>query len=205
MMNNTKLQPKLLGFAGHRQVADKEKLAIVIRHEVEMMKQALGEKMIGISSAAAGADLVFLRACVELRIPTIVILPFSEERFSEDFEDQAEWQLAQQLMSVSLVKYIIPGRYESPQAYHVVSTQLLEWADAFLFAWNGQPQKGIGGTGETVADARDTGTPSRIIDTGSLVARWQVPVDESRAAKHGFETRRELLEFLDRRYSGAVH
>ena len=200
-MTGPSLQPKLLGFAGHRSVTDGDALRVAIRGELGRMKDLLGGRMITLCSAASGADLIFLRCCVDLRIPAIVILPFGEERFSEDFEDKEEWVFATHLMSVALAKYVAPGGKEAPEAYHVVSRIMLEWADAFLFAWDGEAPRGEGGTGETVADAALLGLPSRIIDAESFESRWEVEPDGTRTARHGFETRKELLEFFDARFA----
>jgi hypothetical protein len=200
-MSDAAEQPKLLGFAGHRLVPDAEGLREAIRRELVAAKELLGKRLIAISGAAAGADLIFLKSCVELRIPAIVILPFPEERFAEDFEDAEEWAMAQRLGGVALAKYVAPGGKEAPEAYQVVSRLLLEWADAFLFAWNGEPQKGAGGTGETVEEARVLGIPSRVIDARSLAARWETPPDPNRRARHGFASRADLLDFLDARFS----
>ena len=120
--------PKLLGFAGHRAVPDPEGLRAAIRREVEAMRGTLGKRMIAVCGAAAGADLVFLKACVELRVPAIVILPFPEERFAGDFEDQEEWALALRLSGVALARYVAPGGLGAPVAYQAVSRLLLEWA-----------------------------------------------------------------------------
>jgi len=193
--------PKLLGFAGHRAVPDTEGLRIEIRRELEAMRGTMGKRIIAVCSAAAGTDLVFLKTCVELRVPAIVILPFHEERFAGDFEDADEWALAQRLCGVALARYVAPGALDAPQAYQAVSRLLLEWADAFLFAWNGGPPKGAGDTGETVAEARDLGIPSRVIDPASLAARWETPADPCRKARHGFGSRPELLDFLDARFA----
>jgi hypothetical protein len=193
-------QPKLLGFAGHRKVPDAEALRAAIRREVVAMQGLLGKRMIAISSAAAGADLIFLKTCVELRIPAIVILPFTEERFAEDFEDAEERAMAQRLCGVALAKYVAPGRLGAPEAYQAVSRLMLEWADAFLFAWNGEPPTGAGGTGETVEEARDLGIPSRVIDASRFAPRWETPPDPNRKARHGFHSRADLLDFLDARF-----
>lgn len=200
-MSDTAEQPKLLGFAGHRHLPDAEGLRDAVRREVIVMKDLLGKRMIAITGAAAGADLVFLKTCVELRIPVIVILPFHEERFAADFEDAEEWAMACRLSGVALAKYVAPGGHEAPEAYQVVSRLLVEWADAFLFAWNGEPPKGAGGTGETVNETRDLGIPSRVIDANSLATRWETPPDPHRKARHGFHSRADLLDFLDARFS----
>ena len=83
-MSDTADQPKLLGFTGQHDVPDPEGLRVAMRREVVAMRDLLGKRMIAITSAAAGADGVFLKTCVELRIPAIVILPYPEERFAND-------------------------------------------------------------------------------------------------------------------------
>lgn len=194
---------KLLGFAGHRAVPDAEGLRTSLLTELAAMKEMLGDRMTTITSAAAGADLIFLRACVTLRIPAIVILPFPEERFAVDFSDPEEWKMARDLAEVALAKYIAPGDHEAPAAYHEVSRHLLDWADAFIFAWDGEDARGAGGTGETVSEARHLGIPSRVIDVESLVGRWEVAADPDRKPRHGFDTRAELLDYLDARFGRA--
>lgn len=52
----------------------------------------------------------------------------------------------------------------------MASREILDVADAMIFVWDGKPARGIGGTGETVADARDRCVPHRIIDATSGVA-----------------------------------
>lgn len=191
-------QPKLLGFVGHRDVPDVAGLREAMRREILAMKELLGKRMIAITSAAAGADLLFLKTCVELRIPTIVILPLAEGRLAGDYRDAEEWAMAQRLCSVALAKYFAPGGSEP---YQLVSRIMLEWADAFLFAWDGGRPKGAGGTGEAAEEARDLGIPSRVIDPTSLATRWETPPDPDRKARHGFDTRADLLDFLDARFS----
>ncbi len=200
-MSDTTRQPKLIAFAGHRRVPHPQGLRIAIRESLSEMRDALGGRVIAISSAAAGADLIFLRTCIDLRIPAVVILPFPEERFSEDFEDPAEWEMVEKLLGVALAKYVTPGEKEAPEAYQAVSHNLLEWADAFLFAWDGNPPRGIGGTGETVREAQDTGLPARIINADTMVVKWTTPPDPTRKARHGFETRKDLLDFLDLKFA----
>ena len=144
-------QIKLLGFAGSRAVPDPAGLRRAISSGLSEMRAALGDRMTVICGAAPGADLVFLRACVEMRIPAIVIMPFPEERFAEDFPDKDEWILARHLTGVALAKYVVPGG-----GYDGVSRHLLDWADAFLIVEDGE--------GSLRREARDLGIPSRIID-----------------------------------------
>jgi hypothetical protein len=68
---------------------------------------------------------------------------------------------------------VAPGGEEAPAAYHVVAREILGIADRMLFAWDGQPPRGLGGTGETVAEAARWNIPARIIDARTLEVSWQ--------------------------------
>lgn len=200
-MNDAAKQPKLLGFAGQRDVIDSEHLRAVTRSEVIAMRDLLGKRMIAITSAAPGADGIFLKTCVELRIPVIVFLPFPEEQFADVFKDAEEWAMTRRLCSVALARYVVSGENLASDSSHLVTQQLLEWADAFLFASRGELQEGASYTAEAVKEARDLGIPSRMIDVVSYTAKWETPPDPRRKAKHGFDTRADLLDFLDARFS----
>lgn len=184
-MKDTGGQIKLLGFVGPRVIPDHASLRKAIAVALSEMKAQLGDRITAICGAGPGADLVFLRACVEMRIPAIVIMPYPEERLAEDFPDKEEWVFARHLTGVALAKYVAPGG--------MVSRHLLDWADAFLFASDGEDS--------LRGEARDLGIPSRIIDASTLGASWDIPPDPQRSARHGFDNRADLLDFLDARFA----
>ena len=57
-----------IGFAGHRKVDDPAALKAVIRNELDGFCASLNGEVVGLASAAAGADLLFLDACEEAGI-----------------------------------------------------------------------------------------------------------------------------------------
>lgn len=173
---------------------DQEALRNALRGELALMRESFGGRLTAFSGATTEADLVFLRACVELRIPFIALLPVPRPRLGEIFLGAETREMARHLTGVALAQYVAPAA----EAREAVSRYLLEWADAFLFAWDGTP--GADGSGQTVAEARDLGIPSRIVDPASLEARWTFEPDRVRGARHGFGTRKELLEFFDARF-----
>src|SRR5688572_24814645 len=79
----------ITGFAGHRRVADPVAVKAAIVTALREFRDGVEGVLTGRSSAAAGADLLFLEACRELGLAYSVVLPFPEERFHEDFEDEA--------------------------------------------------------------------------------------------------------------------
>lgn len=162
----------LVGFAGHRKVGDPAIAKAVIARELENLSASLNGRIHGVSGAAAGADLLFLDACEEAGIPTIVLLPFPRERFQQDFQNPAEWQRALHHMDRALWCEVTPGNEEAPAAYHVTGREILEVSDRLILLWDGQPPRGLGGTGETAAEAAKWNIPTRVIDATTYQPRW---------------------------------
>jgi hypothetical protein len=160
----------ILGFVGHRTLAAPAPISHSIRRAIEDFRKQVDGDMIGRASAAAGADLLFLEACRDVGLPYSVVLPFPEERFREDFDTAAEWSHVSSLINSAVSVEIAPGHEGAPEAYHLASREILDVADAMLFVWDGKPARGIGGTGETVIDARDRCVPHQIIDATNGMA-----------------------------------
>ncbi len=194
-----------IGFAGHRAVPDPVAAKAAIRRELDLITTTVHGEPIGIASAAAGADLLFLDACQEAGLRTVVVLPFSKERFAADFDDPEEWQHACRCMDAAWWLEVSPGGEDAPAAYHVTAREVLEISDRMLFLWNGQPARGLGGTAESVNEARDRGIASRVIDATTLQAVWDGPVPEPAMTDLTFEEMpaaasvAELFEKLDAR------
>jgi len=165
-------QIRFVGFAGHRSLVDPAAAKAAISRELEAIRATVDGELVGISSAAAGADLLFLDACQEAGLKTVVLLPFTKERFAEDFEDPEEWRHACRCMDSAWWCEVSPGGEDAPAAYHVVARESLEVADRMLFLWDGQTARGLGGTEETIREAVERKIPSRVIDANTLQASW---------------------------------
>ncbi len=199
-----------VGFAGHRAVSDPAAAKLEITTELETIRASVSGELVGIASAAAGADLLFLDACQEAGLKTVVLLPFSKDRFREDFDDPAEWEHACRCMDGAWWCEVSPGGEEAPAAYHVVARETLEISDRMLFLWDGQPARGLGGTAESVNEAILRAIPSRVIDATTLQARWngEPPSDATLDPKSEelpeAETIAELFKLLDSRASASA-
>jgi len=198
-----------VGFAGHRTVPDPAAAKAAIIRELETIRGTVVGELVGIASAAAGADLLFLEACAAIGMRTVVLLPFSRERFAQDFESPAEWQRACRLMDAAWWCEVVPGSEEAPEAYHLVARESLELAERMLFLWDGKAARGLGGTAETVVESRERGIPSRIIDAKTLDAVWQreapiLEADVSFKELPAATTIPELFQLLDARASAGA-
>ncbi|MBC8126386.1 MAG: hypothetical protein H8M99_04465 [Gloeobacteraceae cyanobacterium ES-bin-144] len=161
-----------VGFAGHRQVEDPVGAKAAIARELEVIRQTVPGELAGVSSVAAGTDILFLDACAEAGMKTIVLLPFAKERFSQDFDNPTEWEHACRCIDAAWWSEVSPGGEEAPAAYHVVARESLEVADRMLFFWDGKPARGLGGTAETVAETIEREIPARVIDSHNFAAKW---------------------------------
>ncbi len=212
MSNTTASFPRLwiVGFAGHRRIPDFVAAKSAILSALREFRDGMEGEVVGRASAAAGADLLFLEVCRELGLSYSIVLPFPVERFREDFDDPAEWQKAEALIAGAANVEIAPGHQDAPEAYHLAAREILDVSDAMLFLWDGQPARGIGGTAESVGEARERGLPHRIISSETAVAEplaqgrplpWKDGIFTALPATSSVEN---LFETLDRRaVSGA--
>jgi hypothetical protein len=193
-----------VGFAGHRAVPDPAGAKVAISAALKVIQASIQGELVGIASAAAGADLLFLDACHAAKLKTVVLLPFQKERFAADFENPLEWEHACRCMDAAWWCEVTPGGEESPAAYHVVARESLEISDRMIFLWDGLPSRGIGGTAETLGEALERKIPSRVIDASSLDAKWNglPPVYETSSNFTNFPAAQgiqDLFEKLDAR------
>jgi hypothetical protein len=169
-------QPKILGFLGSTQSYCAPTLEAFLRDELKHIQTILGGRMIAVTTARPGNHLIFLKTCIELRIP--VLLLFTKETnspcaFGED------WKMANMLFSMALAQYRANEDF------------LVDWGDALLLA------------GENSCNAKDLGIPHQKIQFEPFDTCWPVPLDAKRGARHGFANRFDLMEFLDSRYERA--
>src|SRR5579863_948229 len=83
-----------IGFTGHRKLADEAKCREAVRKVLLEWIEKVPGVVYGVTSAAAGGDLLFAETCIELNLPIRVFLPLPKERFRGDFDEPA-WARAE--------------------------------------------------------------------------------------------------------------
>lgn len=109
------------------------------------------------SAIAEGADRYAADAALARGWRLVTPLPFSVERYEEDFPDQESKEHYQRLLWAS--RRILPVSDELVEKvggggaapYAAVGRALIDKADLLLCVWNGLPPKGPGGTSEVAA------------------------------------------------------
>ncbi|HEY8993106.1 MAG TPA: hypothetical protein VIM71_00345 [Lacunisphaera sp.] len=160
----------VVGFSGHRQLADPRGVGQAIGAVLqELRKEAPGE-WIALSSAAAGADLLFVQAALDQKLGWEASLPLPIVDFERDFPPD-EWLEVAALLNQAEHTEIAaePGTRE--EAYLSGGFEIVNRCDVLLVVWDGQPARGKGGTADVVAYARAMGRPIVILNPDTKVVR----------------------------------
>src|ERR1700704_4407129 len=145
--------PLVIGFTGHRQVENEEKIAQVLREVIGALHRDLGGDMTGRSSVASGGDTLFAEACVAAHFKWVALLPFPEAEFKKDFND-ADWNRARALLDQAERVETLSETAERPAGYLHCGLATVDGADVMVALWDGKAPRGLGGTAEIVEHAR---------------------------------------------------
>ena len=139
--------------------------------------------LIGFSSAACGADLLFLEAIHELGGETHIVLPYHQDEFivdSVEIPGAGHWrERFEQQLAVSRVVYASSSRplhggvaYDyANQLIHglgLVRARELEADMLALAVWDGEPGDGLGGTASAVAQWQRHDVPAHRVRVEAL-------------------------------------
>jgi SMODS and SLOG-associating 2TM effector domain 1 len=160
----------VVGFSGHRQLADPASVMRGITTILgELRRDAPGE-WIALSSAAAGADLLFIRTILDLKLGWEALLPLPLLDFERDFPPD-EWLEVKALLARAEHLEIAAEPGSREEAYLSGGFEIVNRCDVLLVVWDGQPARGKGGTADVVAYARAMGRPIVIFNPVTQVTR----------------------------------
>jgi hypothetical protein len=159
--------PRLaVGFTGHRKLTDPGRIETGIRQALRSLQRQAGRPLEAVSSAASGADTLFIEAVLGLEIPWTLLLPFPAEEFRLDFEPGA-WQRVERLLPRAVRTEIEPPAASRDEAYWRCGKRGVDLSEVLLAVWNGRPAAGRGGTADIVDYARSRAKPIIRIDADS--------------------------------------
>ena len=147
-----------IGFTGHRTLPDELASRKAIYDFLAEKKYSSAEILVGVSSVAAGGDLLFAESCIALEIPLRVLLPLSEEEFRKDF-DSATWDRVQRVMNYAMSVEVTGKEGQRDERYYECGLATVLQCEMQMALWNGQAARGLGGTEQIVNFARQIGRP----------------------------------------------
>lgn len=159
-----------IGFTGHRQLADEPKCRAAILKVLEDWRAKVPGVIYGVSSTAAGGDLLFAEICIEMKLPLRIFLPFPKEKFRDDF-DEPTWERAERVMANAVSVEIKGASQESTDSYYECSIETVQQCELLIALWDGQHGRGMGGTADAVKFAMEQGRPVVWINSASGVVQ----------------------------------
>ncbi len=147
-----------IGFTGHRALGDEERCRKLIFEFLERRKASSAGLVYGVSSVAAGGDLLFAESCIELALPLCVLLPLPAEEFRKDF-DEAGWVRVEHVLCKAASVEVTGGDQSREECYYECGIETVLQSQLLLALWNGEPAHGLGGTEDIVSFAKGLGRP----------------------------------------------
>jgi hypothetical protein len=160
----------VVGFTGHRQLADPAGVARAVTTIIEELRRESPGEWIALSSAAAGADLLFVRTALDLGLGWEAFLPLPLVDFERDFPAE-EWPPVKALLARAEHTEIAAEPGSREEAYLVGGFEIVNRCDVLFAVWDGQPARGKGGTADVVAYARAMGRPIVILNPDTKAVR----------------------------------
>ena len=159
----------VIGFTGHRQLADPARISASIRSALTDLKHAAPGEWLALSSIAAGSDMIFAREAMKLDLAWQAVLPLIPAEFKKDFSNE-EWREAETLLSEAEQVRVLTEKDGRNDAYLDAGMETVHESDVLLAVWDGEPARGKGGTADVIGYARELGHPMVIIHavTGEL-------------------------------------
>jgi hypothetical protein len=160
----------VVGFSGHRQLADAAGTAQALTRALESLRQEATGEWVALSSVATGGDLLFVAQARALGLSWHAILPLPKAEFAKDFTD-AEWRTTEETLKQAEHVRVITENGSREDAYLDCGMETVNGADVLLAVWDGQPARGRGGTADVVEYARSLGKPLVIVNPDTLETR----------------------------------
>jgi SMODS and SLOG-associating 2TM effector domain 3 len=161
---------RIVGFSGHRHLADVAGPARAIMAAVtEVRREAPGD-WIGLSSVAAGSDQLFVQQVLGQGLSWHAILPLPRAQFQEDFTP-FDWTVAEGFLARADHVRVIGDNQSREDGYLDCGMETVNDSDVLIALWDGLPARGKGGTAEVVEYATELGKPVLIIDATTFAVR----------------------------------
>ena len=187
----------VVGFSGHRNIPDPVAVAAKIGEELDRLAAEHGSLAV-VSSAARGADTLFLEEAAKRKLPTIIILPNERGEFETSFSSVDLGRVRPLLEGALRVEEISAT---GDDAYLEAGERTIDLAEVVLLVWDGNESAGPGGTGDAAKHAELTGKPCIHIERDTLAVertnfeKWRRKGKKFSAARSG-EPRKALEEFI---------
>jgi hypothetical protein len=156
----------VVGFTGHRRLADKDGAAAALRAALEQLRRETPGEWIALSSIASGGDRLFVREAHALGMSWHAILPLPRAEFARDFAP-SEWPEVEATLATADHVRVIADSDDREEGYLDCGIETVNEADVLLALWDGDAARGKGGTADVVQYAQSIRKPLVVVDAAT--------------------------------------
>jgi len=190
----------MVGVAGHRFLADIDKIEKGVGQALDRIVAAFPEQSLKVvSSLTEGADrIVVHQILARPRAELAAVLPLPRSDYMKDFELDESKREFQGLLERASQIVELPAAGTREEAYEGAGRYMLDHCDMLVAVWDGHDAQGQGGTGDLVNEARKRGLPVAWVHAGNRKPRTNEPTtlgdDQGKVSFERFPHREAPIE-----------
>ncbi|WP_143673895.1 hypothetical protein [Streptomyces sp. or20] len=151
---------KRIGCTGHQTLSADTRIAVAKAMATEIAKFQ-GEKILGLTCGAEGADQVFAFTVLASGAQFHAIVPSRD--YVSSFQSEKPRAAYECLLQLAVSRTELSFSAPSEDAYMAAGQEVVDQSDVLLAVWDGKPAGGKGGTADVVDYAQRQGMDVRII------------------------------------------
>ncbi len=151
---------RMIGFTGHAGLPP-HTAELVAKKLHEHLAPHAGLGLIGISLLGPGADQLFSKVVLELGGSLYVVIPATKYR--DSFTDKDAQRTFDWLSERAVYRERLEFTDSTEHAHMEGGKVVVDRAEVLLAVWDGRPSRGLGGTADVVAYARQRGVPVEVV------------------------------------------
>lgn len=155
-----------IGVTGHRSLADPDAVAGAVREALRLVRGRLAVRpgtqtvLVAVSALAEGADRVVAeQVLAEPGSRLEVVLPRGRNAYARDFATAASRREFHDLLRRASAVWQAPSLDSDQDGYKWAGRQVADRCDVLVAVWDGEHERGRGGTAEIVRYAREQQVP----------------------------------------------
>ncbi|MFF2008667.1 hypothetical protein ACFVWY_06270 [Streptomyces sp. NPDC058195] len=148
-----------IGVTGHRTIPEEAHAHVLAGLRAAL--RGVEGSLEALSSLAVGADQLFADLALARGADLTVVIPSGD--YESCFADAVELARYRALKDRAVREVRLDYPHSTDEAYYAAGAYIADHCDRLLAVWDGQPARGLGGTGDIVTYARSLGRPVTII------------------------------------------
>ncbi|GAB5561186.1 MAG: hypothetical protein SynsKO_28330 [Synoicihabitans sp.] len=153
----------VVGFTGHRQVAEPDQVRHQIAAAMDHLMNNDNVEWLAVSSTAEGSDMLFAQEVLGRGLQWEALLPLPRIDFRGDFSAEV-WREVEGLLGQASNVRTVAQEGNREEAYLDCGIETVNACDVLIAIWDGEPARGPGGTADIVTFARELKRPLIVID-----------------------------------------